>query len=260
MNNDYNANLYLNVDDLNAFENQIKDLTDEVQERVFNNTQSPLRNIQVGDNLSGKTIYLSFPRNVYQYISGSENVFIETNNNYSFDCFVNNYADFDLYNILLKHDSNFVVLYRKASNQNKVLMIRYKYTLPYDVGVVTSIDTNNDIYQYVKIYENEYIIPNYEKHTWVDNEILTMQKIDNIENGIKNIGDYYYKPANWISTRVWLKDLFTTTQNISYKDLNRWGIDLNAINFDNLNYMTIWNSNVSEINWNEQNDTEWEDL
>ena len=34
----------------------------------------------------------------------------------------------------------------------------------------------------------------------------------------------------------------------------------NKKSFDNLDKMTIWNSNVSEIDWNKQNDTDWEEL
>jgi hypothetical protein len=94
-----------------------------------------------------------------------------------------------------------------------------------------------------------------------------MQKIDNIENAIKNIGRYYYKPVNWLNTREWLK---TSTidddndnmniQNISYQDLNRWTNNLNLISFDDLDKMTIWNSEITQLEWDEQSDIEWEDL
>ena len=81
----YNDSIYLKTSDLNSIENTIESITNEIQEEVFNNQSSPLRNIQVGDNLNGKTIYIQFPQNIYESISGSENIFIETDNNYQFN-------------------------------------------------------------------------------------------------------------------------------------------------------------------------------
>ena len=81
MNNYYNSDMYLKTSDLNNIENDIESITDEIQQNVFNNQQSPLRNIRVGDNLNGKTLYLSFPKNIYEYITTSENNFITTDNN-----------------------------------------------------------------------------------------------------------------------------------------------------------------------------------
>ncbi len=69
--NEYSANIYLTPNDLNNIEDIIENITNEVQEKIFDNTQSPLRNIQVGDNLSGKTLYLSFPRDSYENITSS---------------------------------------------------------------------------------------------------------------------------------------------------------------------------------------------
>ena len=124
-----------------------------------------------------------------------------------------------------------------------------------------------EIYQYLKIYDNEDIIPSYSKHTWTQNEVLTMKNIDNIENGIKNIGYFYYQPNGWIGSREWLKtsnvdniDTNLNTQNISYLDINRWMKNLSLINFDNINNMTIWNTNISNIIWNTNSDVEWEEF
>jgi len=264
MNNQYNANIYLSKTDINNVENKIEELTDEIQEKIFNEQTSPLRNIQVGDNLNGRTLYLFFPIDIYQYISDNENRIINTTNNHYIRFFKNN--SYNSYDIGFYYDKSFT-FYRRYSNGVTPFINRIRYKLPYDFGVVTEIDTNNEIYQYIKIYNDERLIPNYEKHVWVNDDVLSMQKIDNIENGIKNIGYYYTKPKNWITTRQWLKtcnikdyDNNTNTQNISYIDLNRWLNDLDLINFENLDKMTIWNSSVSEIDWNEENDTDWEEL
>ena len=49
-------------------------------------------------------------------------------------------------------------------------------------------------------------------------------------------------------------------KNISYQDLNRWVDNLNMINFDDLENMTIWNSDITQLQWNMNSDIEWEDL
>lgn len=261
MNNTYNSNMYLTKNDLNDIEDMVESLTEEIQDEIFNSTSSPLRNIQVGDNLNQKTIYAYFPNNIYESISGSDNIFIETDNNYKFNGYVDDFGSFDLYNIALRQDNASVVymLYRKRSDRPNIMIRRYSVKIG-DIGIVTSIDTNNPLYQYIKIYDNERIIPNYIKHVWNDNEFLSMQKVDNIIQGIKNIGYYYYKPSGWINLTQWLAPMGTNIRNISYRDLNIWLNNLNLINFNNLDKMTIWNSSVSEIDWNEENDTDWEEL
>lgn len=274
MNDTYNANMYLIKSDLNTVENQIETLTEEIQENIFNNTTSPLRNIQVGDDLNGKTIYLNIPSNFYENITENVNtVIISTNNSNSITLYRDSYfseEDF-IWGIYITYkNKDFYLYHYTTDSENDVSELhtnKKRFKLPMDFGIVTAIDTNNDGYQYIKIYNDQRIIPNYVKHTWVDNEFLSMQKIDNIEQGIKNIGEYYYKPQGWLNSREWLKISNINTdnkdmniQNISYSDLNRWLTDLNLIDFDNLDKMTIWNSTISEIDWNKQNDTEWEDL
>lgn len=257
----YNDSIYLKPSDLNAIENTIETLTNEIQEKIFDNQSSPLRNIQVGDNLNGKTIYIQFPQNIYESISGSENVFIKTDNDYEFNEYVTETSSYNLYTVRIQHNSiNEGTLYIKESDNPIVLRQPYSFKLSYDTGVVTEIDSSNEIYQYIKIYDNEYIIPDYVKNTWVDNQFLTMQKMENIERGVDNIGKYYYKPIGWMDCKKWLKSSGTNIKNISYQDLNRWVDDLKIINFDNLENMTIWNGNVTQLQWNMNSDIEWEDL
>ena len=226
-----------------------------------------LRNIEVGDNLGGKTLYCSFPKNIYESITSTTvSNFITTNNSNYLRFFKTETESYNRYDIGHDYHNHGYTFYRKFSNVDGISINRIRYKLPNDFGTVTSMDTNNDIYQYIKIYDDENILPDYVKHTWETNEFLSMQKIDHIENGVKNIGEYYYKPPYWVANRSWLKtcntvdyDNNTNMQNISYQDLNRWVNDLNLINFDNLNENVIWNTDVTCINWNESSDTEWEE-
>lgn len=256
----YNDSIYLKPSDLNAIENTIENITNEIQEKIFDNQSSPLRNIQVGDNLNGKTIYIQFPRNIYESISGSENIFIKTDNNCKFNAYVNETSSFNLYSVMIQTNNVNRIIYRKRNDSPMIMIKPYSVKLPYTAGVVTEIDTNNELYQYIKIYDNEYTIPDYVKNIWVDNQFLTMQKMENIERGVDNIGKYYYKPIGWINAREWLTSLGINVKNISYQDLNRWVDDLNIINFDNLENMTIWNSSITQLQWNKNNNIEWEEL
>lgn len=256
----YNDSIYLKPSDLNAIENTIENLTNEIQEKIFDNQSSPLRNIQVGDNLNGKTIYIQFPQNIYESISGSENIFIKTDNDCKFNAYVNETSSFNLYNVRIQVDNKYYIIYRKKSDTPATMTKPYSVKLPYTTGYVTEIDTNSELYQYIKIYDDEYIIPNYVKHIWSDNEFLSMQKIENIERGVDNIGKYYYKPTGWVNSRQWLVPLGINMKNISYQDLNRWVDNLNIINFDDLENMTIWNSDITQLQWNMNSDIEWEDL
>lgn len=265
MNNNYDSNMYLMTSYLNDFENQIDYVTNQIQEKVFDDAQSPLRNIQVGDNLSGKTLYMSFPRDSYENITNTNRIEIITINNNVRIAYMHETSN-NRRVIYLRYNNRSTYLYAKSDSNNDPYLNYTKFKLPNDFGIVTSIDSSDMFYQYIKIYDNEYIIPNYEKHVWVDNEILSMQKIENIEHGIKNIGYYYYKPRGWITTKDWLPtsslnnyNYNVNIRNISYSDLNRWLTDLNLINFDDLDIMTIWNSVISEIDWNKQNYTEWEE-
>ena len=262
--NKYNANIYLTPTDLNNIEDMVEDITNEVQEKIFDNTQSPLKSIQVGNNLSGKTLYLSFPRNSYENITSSTRTDVITIDNNTRIAYIHNNAKTYIY-VRYKNTSYFLYAKNDSSNNPYLNVVRYK--LPNDFGVVTQVNNTDTFYQYIKIYDNENVIPNYVKNTYSINDVLTMKQIDNIENGIKNIGYYYYKPIGFLGNREWLgtaelgkSNIYgTNMQNISYIDLNRWLTNLQSIDFESLNEFTIWNSSVSEIDWNKQNSTEWED-
>ncbi len=283
MDNSYVNTMYLSTNDLNAFENRIESITNEVQEKIFGNAQSPLKSIEVGDNLNEKTLYLNIPANFYNTYDGIKFIDLATTNKGNKLRLIYTrrdsagedvlwitrisvqylkkgntiYSAYDLYGHLYDIDTGELTL---ESNIKR-------FKLPRDFGTVTAISTDNEGYQYIKIYDDETIMPNYVKYTWVDDEFPSMQKLDNIEKGIDNIGKYYYKPIGWNTFGEWLKTstienkyVNKNEKNISYTDLNRWLSNLNLINFEDLNSMTIWNSVVSEIDWNMQNDTDWEEL
>ena len=262
--NNYNANIYLTPNDLNDIEDMIEEITNDVQENIFNNTQSSLRNVQIGDDLSGKTLYLSFPRNCYEDITSSTSTeIINVGANNKIGYVYNNERKY----IYTKYNATSYFIYVKKDSDTNPYLNYVRFKLPYDYGVVTQIDSSNVFYQYIKIYDDEKIIPDYVKNQYSINEVPTMRQIDNIENGIKNIGYYYYKPIGFVGTREWLgtaklgknNPYGTNMQNISYMDFNRWLTDLQAINFNELDILTLWNTYISEIDWNKQNDTEWEE-
>ena len=272
--NEYNANMYLATNMLNNIENQIEDVTSNIEEYVFSDTVNNMKNIEVGDNLNDKMLYLSFPRDIYETETSDYSRIIKTDKNNSI--YVS--KDEGLLEIFIIYRTGFVTLYLDENNNKTPTINMRRFKLPHDFGIVTNVDNSSNTYQHINIYSNEFSIPHYEKHTWQDNELLSMQKLDNIEEGIKNIGYYYYKPMGWITERDWLQtfdmnilNIFLTSentfesrglnvQNISYHDLNRWINNLNLVDFTNLNNMTLWNTNVTQIIWNENNSDEWEDL
>ena len=239
-----------------------------------------LRNIKVGDDLSGKTLYLSFPRTIYENIPDIDTathifIAIATNNTVIGICYRYYPNSNKAIGVRLKDDSSetgyiikYLYSYSLITDNGNPYLNYVRFTLPLDYGVVTSIDANSEFYQYVKIYD-ESVIPNYTKHTWVDNEQLTMQKIDNIEQGVRNIGRYYEKPNGWVQEKEWLPDSNKNyagnygvgIKTISYQDLNRWYNNLDLIDFNDLNDITIWNAvnDISQIEWNGESDEEWVD-
>lgn len=267
MNNTYNDKMYLKTSDLNNIENRIESLTNEIQEKVFNNQSSPLRNINIGDNLNGKTLYIYFPRTLYNNVPSDDVTIVSTDKGNSIR--FHRYASSSIIYLIVElfYKNNSYTIYSKYTSESDVRYNVRKYKLPYDFGIVNAIDENNIFYPYIKIYNDEMIMPDYEKHIWVDNEVLSMQKIDNIECGVKNIGYYYYKPKGWINGEEWLKtsnieiqDTNINKKNLYYQDLNRWLTDISSIDFEKLNEMTIWNSNISQILYNTENAQEWEEL
>ena len=265
MNNQYNSKLYLSTNDLNDIEDLVYDVTYDIRTNLYNGNTSTLKNIESADNLNGKTLYLFIPTNILLTINEGEYVdIIKTTNNNSIGCY--RYGNYDYVYISYKGNIEYLYIKKHVTGKSLDRNVR-RFVLPFDFGIVNYIDSNNYIFPNIKIYANEGRIPNYVKHTWNDDEFLSMQKIDNIELGIRNIGYYYHKPNGWVNSEEWLKtsDIKNINdninmRNISYLDLNRWINNLSLINFEDLNNMTIWNTDYTQITWNEDSEIEWEDF
>lgn len=279
----YTADMYLTPDDLTIIENKIEELTIAIQDNIYNGETSSLRPIEVGDNLNNKLLHLSFPRNIYELIhydnSRRKIVEMDTVSSYIFTRdfgdetmigrFINlsHQKPFDTHSYLLELYS-YTVFYNKGEtidNRNPYIN-RVRIIAPSDMGTVTSIN-DTDICRYIQIYEDETIIPNYVKNTYTINELPYIQKIDNIERGIENLGKYFTKPIGWIATKDWLGtinfDKMSTDDNgirginidsFSYQDINRWIHNLNLIEQKDMDNITIWNTNKTQYYWDEEDD------
>lgn len=69
-----------------------------------------------------------------------------------------------------------------------------------------------------------YSVNLYTSKTWVKKDFLLYTYLNNIENGIENLGKGYFKPYGWQNTKTWNKGM-----SFSYKDVNRWINNLTII-------------------------------
>lgn len=261
MEDNYESLMYLTPNDLNQIENKIEELTNLIQENIYDNQQSLLRNIQVGDDLSGKTLYLSFPKDSYEYITNENRTVIVTMDDSTKRIAYLYYPnDSNRRYIYIRTPNYTYYIYAENKNSPNPYLNNVRFRLPNDYGTVAEVNENDQFYQYIKIYDDETIIPNYEKKTWVLNEIPYMQDIDRIEQGIKNLGDYFTKPKDWITTKDWIKtntiddrsDYGVGSKGFSYIDINRWIHNLNLIDEKDMDNITIWNTNKTQYYWNEE--------
>lgn len=66
----------------------------------------------------------------------------------------------------------------------------------------------------------------YTKQLWYKNSALLVPKLNHIEEGIKLLGQYYYRPEGWQATKTWNA---TKPEKFDYTDVNRWINNLNLI-------------------------------
>ena len=66
----------------------------------------------------------------------------------------------------------------------------------------------------------------YTKQLWYKNSALLVPKLNHIEEGIKLLGQYYYRPEGWQKTKIWDT---TKPEKFDYTDVNRWINNLNLI-------------------------------
>lgn len=168
------------------------------------------RNIQLGDDLSGKTLELEFPSNLYNRIisdvgGGQANIlatdegnalieYVNTNNNIA-TVSVNSWMD---------------MLYYANISTSEVYTNLTEVQLPNDFGVVTEINDLSAL-QYIYIYEEDL---EYKLGDFLTSNIL--QLLENNLEQINNIVDTSFKKRDWYYLSV-----------ITYEDINRWSILLN---------------------------------
>ena len=117
-------------------------------------------------------------------------------------------------------------------------------------------EIENIIYEVTEEFKEITNIPTFNKKTWVLNEFSYIEEIDRIEQGIENLGEYFYKPYGWIETRKWINN--ERKAIFDYNDINRWINNVNLIYEHKNERFSIWNG-VSYINWNETSELEWEE-
>lgn len=271
MNSNYNANMYLTPNDLIQVEDKIEELTYQIQEHIYNG-ESVLKNIAINDDLDKITLHLSFPRNAHEYISQEDNdkhplIYTDKNNSifyqYSNDLC---YVGISISNTTSSETNDYIIYgYDINDSYNNPYLNYIRYYLPKGFGKVTAIYDNEDLYQYIKIYDDENIIPTYIPKTWSINEIPYIQYIDHIEQGVENLGSYFTKPIDWIITKEWLGTATLGSNNnygvgskgFSYQDINRWIHNLNLIEQEDMINCTIWNTDKTEYEW--EGHSEWSD-
>lgn len=105
------------------------------------------RNVQVGDDLSEKTLYFEFPIGLYEMINPelfSETIITTTNNE------IYDYLDVSSITekgVRILNGDNF---YKYNYNTQEEIILE-TYTLPSNFGVVTKVDEENPIYKYIFI-------------------------------------------------------------------------------------------------------------
>ena len=94
--------------------------------------------------------------------------------------------------------------------------------------IMTADDFNNIEQKIVEIRNRivnlGYTIETYTPKTWTKNDFLIYHYLNNIEEGIYNLGKGYFRPFGWQTKKVWYR-----TMGFSYRDVNRWITNLNLI-------------------------------
>lgn len=114
----------------------------------------------------------------------------------------------------------------------------------------------NSIYDLTEEISDKTSIPTYIKKEWKLNDFPWIEDIKRIEEGIENLGLYFYKPSGWIPTKKWL--INGNKSAFIYDDINRWINNINLIYEHKNEKFTIWNG-IPYINWNEVSEFEWEE-
>ena len=125
----------------------------------------------------------------------------------------------------------------------------------------TDLNTaENKIEEITNYIKTHYIdMPSFTKKTWVVNELPFIQEISRIENGIEDIGEYYYKPNGWLPCKTWItSDNLYPIKSFDYRDWNRWVNNLQLVENSFGELLTLWNG-TSQVTWDIESEYEWID-
>lgn len=186
-----------NTTRLNTLEETVGGLTNTVYEKGGNNLfyyskefwrgqdeqVTRIRPIQVGDDLSGKTLYLSFP-NGFSFGDTLEANIIVGANNYK----IKSRQSSDISNrrqqIVASENNTDTTLYDYKASTSSTETNLTSFTLSNNFGIVTSINDNSSAYQYIQIQET------------VTENILNIQEVNGGEFGTNSESGLGYIVGN----------------------------------------------------------------
>lgn len=171
------------------------------------------RNIQIGDDLSGKTIYLEFPDDLYEDIledvaGGQANV-LETSS-HSIIEYTNLMNSVSTVSI----DTWMDMMYYANTDTSEVYSNITEIQLSDDFGIVTSINSSMAAFQYIFIVETDNI--EMKRGDFLTAELL--QKVENNIERLAKITDTNFRQRNWYHLSVF-----------TFEDVNRWAAALNIV-------------------------------
>lgn len=270
-------NNYLNSDTLNNIENKISELYDLFLEK-YGATTTNLRPVNVNDDLSMKTLYLSFPHDLYDDLIDTtssnliKKVITVDNDKYLAEEHTYGYRKA----VIIANGDNPANLYawmdysdvpKTNYFSNDLMYNYYSFKMSQGFGKVKTIDTTLASYQYIKIKDRPDVPLSFIPKSWSFIDIPYMQDFQRLEDAIDEIASMWYMPYGY-TRKEWLsrgsfKDNEDDNKGLACKairldDLTRMltNIDLLKSSF---NYTgNIWNFQ-STVNYNEETELVWDD-
>lgn len=268
---------YLTKEMLQQVEDRVELLHKKFREK-FGVTETTLRNFKVGDYFSKQKIYMDFAINMWFNEEEQAKVkVVETNTDegIGYRNWGQGISDSFIYiNDYELQADGYDYMENQVWSKQGLNVARF---ITSEVGKatktkVTAIASEEDTYKMIKIKDNRYKLLAYTKKTWIDNEFPYMQDIDNIEEGIHDVTEIFYAPAEYVykpwlfraiideptEEYVYFNNNGLNQMPISESDFVRWNknIDLLEKTFNDI--INIWNL-ISYINWDEESQFEWED-
>lgn len=137
------------------------------------------RNIEVGDDLSGKTLYFNFPDNLYSSYVDDSFYYKDIINTEG--CYIKNHTSTtnNITWIILWPESIGATLYTAQKNGSNYIVSKLdNILLPNNAGVVTKLNKTDPAYQYFKIAESSTITVPIEKFNITTDSIEAVEFIE----------------------------------------------------------------------------------